>query len=62
MAGRLLAARLKALRAKISALDEPGSKGSHDKQASLRKREEELQTQGVDGILKEFGFYENPAS
>jgi hypothetical protein len=58
---RLLAARRKALRARISALTEPGSKSLVGEQAlHLRTREQELQAQGVDEILREFGIYEKP--
>jgi hypothetical protein len=60
---RLLAARSKALRARISALTEPGTKSLDDKQAShLRTREQELEAQGVDQILREFGVYEKPVA
>ena len=60
---RLLAARLKALGARISALTEPGIKSLDDRKAAhLRKREEELQAQGADEILREFGAYEKPAN
>jgi len=57
LAERLLAVRRKALRARISALTEPGTKERLDsKQAShLRAREQELQAQGIDEILREFG-------
>ena len=52
---RLLAVRLKALRARISALTEPGSKTLDDtKAAHLRTREQELQAQSADDILREF--------
>lgn len=52
----LLVVRLKALRARISALTEPGSKRLDDKQiAHLQKREQELQAQGADEILRGFG-------
>jgi hypothetical protein len=52
---RLLAARLKALRARISALTEPGSKRLDDRKAAhLRTREQELLDQGADEILREF--------
>ena len=58
---RLLAARRKALRARISALTQPGSKSLVEEQAlHLRTREQELQAQGVDEILREFGAYEKP--
>ena len=54
---RLLAVRLKALHARISALTEPGSKSLDDtKAAHLRLREQELQSQSVDDILREFGI------
>jgi hypothetical protein len=60
---RLLAARRKALHARISALTEPGSKSLVGKQAlHLRIREQELQAQGVDEILREFGVYEKPVA
>ena len=53
---KLLAVRLKALHARISALTEPGSKNLDDaKAAHLRTREQELQAQSVDDILREFG-------
>jgi hypothetical protein len=56
LAERLLAARLKALRARISALTEPGRKSVHGAKAvHLRTRGQELQSQGVDDILREFG-------
>jgi hypothetical protein len=52
---RLLSVRLKALRARISALTEPGSKSLDDtKAAHLRTREQELQAQSADDILREF--------
>ena len=58
---RLLAARLKILRARISALTEPGNKTLDNSQAShLRTREQELEVQDVDEILREFGVYEKP--
>jgi hypothetical protein len=58
---RLLAARLKILRARISALTEPGNKTLDNRQAShLRTREQELEVQDVDEILREFGVYEKP--
>jgi hypothetical protein len=57
---RLLAVRLKALRARISALTEPGNNRLDDKQAAhLRTREQELQTRGADEILREFGVRDN---
>ena len=55
LAERLLAVRLKALRARISALTEPGSKSLDDtKAAHLRTREQELRAQSVDDVLREF--------
>jgi hypothetical protein len=52
---RLLAVRLKALRARISALTEPGTRSLDDaKAAHLRKREQELEAQSIDDILTEF--------
>jgi primosomal protein N'' len=55
LAERLLAVRLKALRARISALTEPGSKTLDDtKAAHLRTREQELEAQSADDILREF--------
>jgi hypothetical protein len=57
LADKLLAVRLKALRARISALTEPGSKSLDDaKAAHLRTRELELQAQSADDIFKEFGI------
>lgn len=57
LAERLLVVRLKALRARISALTEPGSKSLDDtKAAHLRTHERELQAQSTDDILREFGF------
>ena len=59
LSGRLLAGRLKALRARLSALREPGLKRASDSQVKqLQTREQELHAQGVAGILKEFGFHE----
>jgi len=53
---RLLAARLKVLRAKISALAVTASKGAEigKQMTRLERREQELQEQGIDGILAEF--------
>jgi hypothetical protein len=57
LADRLLGARLKALRARISTLTEPGSKRlDATNAAQLRTREQELQAQGVDDVLREFGI------
>ena len=50
---QLLAARLKALHARLSALTEPGS---NVPVTGLRQQERELHKHGVDGILKEFRF------
>lgn len=59
LAGRLLAARLKAIRARLSALREPGQKrASEDQLKQLQTCEQELLAQGVAGILKEFHFHE----
>lgn len=54
LSDRLLAARLKALRARLSALHEPGPKQAAASQ--LQTREQELRAQGVTGIFKEFHF------
>jgi len=57
LAERLLAVRLKALRARLSALTEPGAKSLEDTKAPhLRLREQELQAQSADDILREFGY------
>jgi primosomal protein N'' len=54
---KLQAARLKALRARLSALTEPGIKKLDDSAvAHLRIREQELEAQSVDDILREFGI------
>src|SRR5438105_4805358 len=58
LAKRLLAARSKALRARISQFSEPGPKrASEEHVQSLRTRKRELDAQGVNGILREFGFH-----
>jgi hypothetical protein len=63
LSNRLFAARLKALRARLSALREPGLKHASDSQVrQLQSRELELQAQGVAGILGEFGFHEKPVA
>ncbi len=55
LAGRLLKARLKAVRAKISALSEPGMERKAAKQLpGLETSRQQLLDQGVDGILREF--------
>ncbi|MDR3402840.1 MAG: hypothetical protein P4L99_10120 [Chthoniobacter sp.] len=60
---RLLAARLKAVRARLSALRAPGKKRSDGSQlAQLQTREQELQAQGLVGILREFNFHESPVA
>jgi gamma-glutamyl phosphate reductase len=52
---RLLTSRLKVLRARVSALTEPGKQTAFGKQATrLQLREQELRAQGIVGILKEF--------
>ena len=56
LAERVLAVRLKALRARVSSLTEPGGKSLDAEQAShLRARVDEVQAGGVKAILKEFG-------
>jgi hypothetical protein len=63
LAERLLTARSKALRARISALTEPGRKNFDERQAShLRARELELKKQGIREILKEFGLHAEAAT
>ena len=57
LAERLIAVRLKVLRARISALTEPGRKRLDDAQATLmQKREQELHAQTVEDVLREFGL------
>jgi hypothetical protein len=57
---RLLASRLKELRARYSALTEPGKKSEAGKRVvRLLARQNELNSQGIDGILKEFGVPED---
>ena len=52
---RLLAARLKALRARISVLTEAKNKRASGTQVMrLRMREQELDAQGISGIFREF--------
>ena len=56
LAERLLAARLKAMRARLSSLTEPGSTNLDAEQtSSLRARKEGVEAHGVEAILKEFG-------
>ena len=57
LAERLLAARLKALRARIARFREPDYKGDTNIR-KLERHAEELQSEGVTGILREFGFHE----
>jgi hypothetical protein len=60
LAERLLAARLKAVRARIARLSEPDQRRkpeTADHLERLRKHEAEVEAQGVDGILREFGFH-----
>ena len=58
LAERLLGARLKALRARISHLSEPGARRPPEEHLqTLRSRKQELETAGLDGILREFGFH-----
>ena len=60
LAERLLAARLKALRAQLSALQEPGAKQSIEPEFTrLKRKEQELATQDVADILREFHFNES---
>ena len=55
LAQRLLAARLKALRARITVLTQPGSRiFDATKVAHLRRREQDLRAQDADDILREF--------
>ena len=62
LAERLLAARLKALRARLDALEVPiESRASGNQLAGLKAREHELQAHGVDGILREFHFRTAPS-
>lgn len=59
LAERLLAARSKALRARLPALREPGAKRTtSDQAAQLQARDHELHAQGVAGILREFHFHD----
>jgi hypothetical protein len=61
LAERLLRARVKLLRARIASAAElkyKNGRASSGKVPHLRSRARELETQGVDGILKEFGAYE----
>lgn len=60
LAERLRVARLKALRARLSALTEPGCKRLDERQAShLRTRAVELEAQDADAVLREFGLYDD---
>jgi hypothetical protein len=56
LAKRLLTARLKQLRARISKLSEPGHRNSPEAVSELRLRLQQLEEQGPNGILKEFHF------
>lgn len=61
LAERLLAARLKLLRARIASAAElkyKEGRASSEQVPQLKSRARELEAQGVDGILKEFGAYE----
>jgi hypothetical protein len=57
LAERLLAARLKAVRARIARLREPDLARRKDQLlTTLLRRENELASEQVAGILREFGF------
>ena len=59
LAERLLAARLKALRARIARLREPDYKGDASELIQkLDRHAQELESEGVTGILQEFGFHD----
>jgi hypothetical protein len=61
LAERLLAARLKLLRARIASAAElkyKEGRASSEQVPQLKSRARELEAHGVDGILKEFGAYE----
>src|SRR5262245_41030731 len=53
LAERLLSSRFKALRARESALTEPGRR-TLNAVAKLKKKEDQLQQVGLKGILREF--------
>ncbi|MGI8603669.1 MAG: hypothetical protein ACR2OZ_11815 [Verrucomicrobiales bacterium] len=58
-----LAARSKAMHARLSALREPGRKSASSSHLTqLLTRERELQAQGVTGILREFNFDDKPVA
>ncbi len=60
---RLLDVRLKALRARLSAVTETGSTSQEARLAThLRRRVQQLEAQGVDEILREFGVYDKPVA
>jgi hypothetical protein len=56
LAERLLVARSKMLRGRMSKL---GLLNNREQESQLRLREQNLHSQGVTGILREFGFNEN---
>ncbi len=61
LAGRLLNVRLKAVRAKLSEISEPGRNAADGRQiAHMQAQEQQLGTEGVAAILREFNFHETP--
>ncbi|MBN9693945.1 MAG: hypothetical protein J0M24_27190 [Verrucomicrobia bacterium] len=54
LAERLLAVRLKAVRARIAALTEPGKRRS-DEVGGLEEKERQILAGGIEAILREFG-------
>lgn len=58
---RLVAARLKALKAQRARMEEPGQHSTNpEDRISLQNRIEELEKSGVNGILREFGGENSP--
>lgn len=59
LANRLLAARLRCIRARIAAQDRPEDNSPcAEAIASLRQMETSYRSDGVDGVLREFGMDE----
>jgi hypothetical protein len=61
LAERLVGARLKLLRARIASASElkyKNGKSSSEQVPHLKLRARQLESEGVEGILKEFGAYE----